>query len=177
MTTVTPPTPPAATAPPAEPSEAASGAENGSEPVAQQGIGNGQAPETEERDESGKFLSHEAMKYRRRLRDTEQERDELRERLDRIQTAEVERLASAAGLAVASDVWLHGATVDTLRGEDGSIDDETVTGLVADILHDRPGLQAVPIGDVGIGRGASASGRRHDVTPGLSNSSSRVSDE
>jgi hypothetical protein len=53
-----------------------------------------------ERDDSGKFLSREAASYRRRLRDTEAERDQLRTQLDRLQSAEVERLAGDAGLQV-----------------------------------------------------------------------------
>lgn len=157
--------PPATTTPP-EPPEA--GTEAHSPPQADQG--NGQAPEVEsdERDESGRYLSREAASYRRRLRDTEQERDQLRERLERYERAEVERLASAAGLQVAGDVWQFGAELEHLRTEDGSIDAETVKGLVADIVKDRPGLQARPVGDFGIGRGASASITRAMPKPGLS---------
>ena len=76
-----------------------------------------------------------------------------------MQTAEVERLATAAGLAVAGDVWLHGARLDTLRDEDGMIDAETVNGLVADLLADRPGLAAPKAGDFGGGRGGTAAGK------------------
>ena len=114
-----------------------------------------------ERDESGRYLSREAANYRRRLRDTEAERDSLREQLDRVQTAEVERLAAQHGLAVARDVWQFGATLETLRGEDGGIDGEVVAGLVADIVKDRPGLQAPLVGDLGIGRGGTAWTRPH----------------
>jgi hypothetical protein len=52
----------------------------------------------DERDESGCYLSREAASYRRRLRETEAERDDLRGRLDRSERAEVERLAGDAGL-------------------------------------------------------------------------------
>jgi hypothetical protein len=55
----------------------------------------------------------------------EAERDTLRDQLDVVQRAEVERLAQAAGLAVASDVWQFGASFQTVRGGDGAID--TVT--------------------------------------------------
>ena len=118
------------------------------------------SPETDgERDETGRYLSREAASYRRRLRETETERDGLRARVDNLQRAEVERLASAAGLAVASDVWQFGATLDTLRGESGEVDAETVKGLVGEIVRDRPGLRQ-PHGDVGIGRGGAANGNR-----------------
>jgi hypothetical protein len=123
---------------------------------------------TGERDESGRYLSREAASYRRRLRETESERDQLRERLDRLQTAEVERIASDAGLQVANDIWTFGASLDTLRGEDGAIDSEAVSGLVGEIVKDRPGLQARPEGDLGIGRGAAAAGTRIEQPVGLS---------
>lgn len=156
---------PAPTTPPAAP-EAAAGAP--SPPQADQG--NGQAPETEsdERDESGRYLSREAASYRRRLRDTEAERDQLRERVERYERTEVERLAARAGLQVPGDIWSFGAELEHLRTEDGSIDAETVNGLVADIVKDRPGLQARPVGDLGIGRGGSALGMHTKEHVGLS---------
>lgn len=166
-TTVTP-----ATSTPPETPEA--GTEAPSAPQADQGTGNtgaGVTPETGdgERDPAtGQFLSREAAGYRRRLRDTEQERDQIRERLERYERAEVERIAGAAGLQVAADVWLHGASLEHLRTESGDIDAETVSGLVADIVKDRPGLQARPVGDIGIGRGASAAGTRQPEKIGLS---------
>jgi hypothetical protein len=122
----------------------------------------------DDRDEGGKFLSREAASYRKRLRATEEERDQLREQLDRLQTAEVERLAGDAGLQVASDVWQFGAELANLRGEDGGIDQEAVSGLVGEIVKDRPGLQARPVGDLGIGRGSGAAGTTHTPEVGLS---------
>ena len=47
-----------------------------------------------------------------------------------MQTAEVERLAGAAGLSVPGDIWQFGASLDTLRTETGEIDAETVTRAV-----------------------------------------------
>jgi hypothetical protein len=166
---------PATTTPP-EPPEPAT--EAPSAPQADQGAGEltpqvGESPASvetgdDERDDQGRYLSREAANYRRRLRETQAERDSLRIQLDQLQRAEVERLATAAGLAVASDVWMHGAALDTLRAEDGSIDRETVTGLVADIIKDRPGLRARPVGDIGIGRGAAAAGTTTGPKVGLS---------
>jgi hypothetical protein len=130
-----------ATTAPAEP------AEPGSAPATASQEAVAQPPESDagenggERDEGGKFLSREAASYRRRLRDTEVERDQLRDQLDRVQRAEVERLAGAAGLQVPGDVWTFGAALENLRGEDGAIDADTVNGLVAEIVKDRPGLQ------------------------------------
>jgi hypothetical protein len=109
--------------------------------------------EGRERGEDGRLLSREAARYRTALRQAESDRDQLRERLDRVQRAEVERLASGAGLAVAGDVSLHGANLDTLRTDEGDIDPETVSGLVDAILHDRPGLRAPKVGSFGLGVG------------------------
>ncbi len=123
--------------------------------------GTGQTPEPGEpegeRDESGRDLNREAAGYRRRLRETEAERNQLRAQLDELQRAEVERLAGAAGLSAPSDVWTFGgASLDTLRGETGAIDADTVAGVVQAILKDRPGLARPAYGDLGIGRGGSA---------------------
>ena len=96
------------------------------------------------------------------------ERDTLREQLDRLQRSEVERLAQTHGLAVASDLWQFGASLDTLRTEAGDIDTETVTALVGDILDSRPGLKAPTPGDLGIGRGATAAGQMNKPKVGLS---------
>ena len=135
---------------PSEPPEAASA--SGASPEG--------TPEGErERGEDGRLLSREAATYRRQLRETQTERDRLREQVDAMQREQVERLAAQGGLAVASDVWLHGATLDTLRAEDGAIDSETVGGVVEAIIRDRPGLKAPKNGNVGIGLGSTAAGR------------------
>lgn len=90
------------------------------------------------------------------------ERDSLREQLERVQTAEVERLASAAGLSAPSDIWQFGASLSTMRTETGDIDPKTVTGLVTDILRDRPGLKA-QTARIGVGRGGAAVSREPKV--------------
>ena len=115
-----------------------------------------------ERGEDGRLLSREAARYRTQLRETQAERDELREQLDRMQRADVERMASSAGLAVAADVWQFGATLETLRDDAGAIDPEAVGGLVEAIIRDRPGLKAPTVGDIGIGRGNAAAGPQPD---------------
>ena len=119
---------------------------------------NASVNESGERDETGRYLSREAAGYRRRLREAETERDRLAARLDELQRGEVERLAAGAGLAAPEDVWQFGASLDTLRNDDGAIDSEVVSGLVADIVRDRPGLKAPVNGDLGIGKGNAASG-------------------
>lgn len=114
------------------------------------------------------MLSREAASYRRQLRDTQAERDSLSEQLQRVQRAEIERLAGAARLAQPSDLWTFGGDLSALVQADGLIDAEAVAGLVEGILKARPGLQAPVIGDLGIGRGDTAAGRRRYPQPGLS---------
>jgi hypothetical protein len=151
---------PAETSP--EATEGSSAPETGSEGVAEE-----QAPQAEgERDDQGRYLSREAAGYRRRLRETEAERDQLRAEVDRLQRAEVERLAGAAGMATPADLWALGTELAFLRGDDGALDAETVNGLVHDVLADRPHWRQNS-GDLGIGKGAAASGRRQ-VKVGLS---------
>lgn len=149
---------------PPEVPEAPTGPENGSQgpsseaspgPNAGNGTGDG------DRDENGRYIGREAATFRRRLRETEAERDTLREQLDRAHRAEVERIAGAE-LANPSDIWVFGATVETLRGEDGAIDTRTVEGVARDIVQSRPGLRA-PVGRIGVGRGGSAVPREPKV--------------
>ena len=108
--------------PPAEAPEAVSEPPNASERTSEADRPEGERREGEheiERGEDGRILSREAATYRRRLRDTESERDQLREQLDRLQRAEVERLASANGLAVPADVWPFGASLETCATRTG----------------------------------------------------------
>ena len=152
---------------PRQPTAPEAGTEAHSAPQADQGNGEvplqaGEVPlqpESDERDENGRYLSREAARYRTQLRAAEAERDQLRAQLDRLQTEQVEQLAASAGLAVGKDVWTFGATLQTLRGEDGGVDREMVQGLVADIVKDRPGLRDTR-GHSGIGHGDAARGPR-----------------
>lgn len=80
-------------------------------------------------------LRHEAASRRRALRATEKERDGLRERVDRHDRAEVERLV-APSLADASDVW-SAADLDALRVR-GAVDEAKVGEAVAALLASKP---------------------------------------
>lgn len=84
----------------------------------------------------------EAAKYRRRLRDTEAERDTLREQLDAARRAIVETHA-AQHLTKPSALWVTGASVDALLDTDGNIDPtlvEEACSLARDQLGaERPG--------------------------------------
>lgn len=86
--------------------------------------------------------SGEAAKYRRRLRDTEAERDTLRQRVEHMQRAEIERLA-AGKLADPADVWRDGAKLADLLDDTGNIDPDKVNGTVDGLLeaHAHWGVQ------------------------------------
>jgi hypothetical protein len=138
-----------------------------SAPQADAGAG-GQAPETGERDEQGRYLSAEAARYRVRLRETETERDQLRAHVDELQRAEVERLAASAGMAIPKDLWTLGTQLEHCRDESGRIDADTVTGLVADVLKERPTWRRGGHTRNGIGEGAAAAGTTTRQHVGLS---------
>lgn len=81
----------------------------------------------------------EAAKYRRRLRETEAERDALTSRLEAMQYAEALRLA--ADLAEPGDLFtIGGVTVADLLDEAGDIDTGKVAEAVTALLEKRPGL-------------------------------------
>ena len=143
---------------PAEGPEGVSGAENAPEGTSDTGRQGDQTDSSGERDETGRYLSREAATYRRRLRETEAERDQLRSTLDELQRGEVERLAAAAGMAVPGDLWSTGTVLANCRDDDGRIDVEVVQGLVDDVLRSRPTWRAPVNGDLGIGKGNAASG-------------------
>ena len=67
-------------------------------------------------------LRREAAGYRRRLRETEAEREKLRARLEQSDRADVERLVTGdGGSPNAEDFWLA-VQLDDLRDEDGALD-------------------------------------------------------
>lgn len=102
---------------------------------------------SEDRDPSSG--NREAANYRRRLRDTENERDTLRDRLQAAQRREVEQLAGAT-LENAADLWQFGATLDEFLDPDsGAVSPESVTGVTETMLQARPylrrGAATVPV--------------------------------
>ncbi len=80
----------------------------------------------------------EAAKYRRRLRDTEAERDTLTARVETMQKREVERLV-ATDLATPADLWLTDTTMADLVDDNGDIDPAKVGEAVTALLAERPG--------------------------------------
>jgi hypothetical protein len=120
-----------------------------------------EAPEPESEPE-GEHPNREAASYRRRLRETEAERDALRERVEGYERREAEAIARDLGAAVPSDLWTL-VGLDDLRVED-VLDAETVRSKVSTILAERPTWRrGVP--DLGAGPRLPADSERK---PGLS---------
>ncbi len=82
--------------------------------------GNGDAPP-----DDGASLRSEAARYRTRLRDAEQQRDALAQRLGRMQIAEVERLAAAA-MHQPGDLWAVGVDLTTRLDDESNVDPQRV---------------------------------------------------
>lgn len=95
-------------------------------------------PAPEESEESG---NAEAAKYRKRLRDTEAERDRLAEQVTALQRQQVDARIAAKGVKPAA-VWAITNLPDVL-GEDGAVDDDKVD---AAIQTARDQLGITPIG-------------------------------
>lgn len=90
-----------------------------------------------ETDDARPKASAEAARYRRQLRDTEAERDALRERITGYERQEAERLA-AAGLVDPTDMWAAGVKLDDLRDDKGNLDSDKVAAAVASLIEQRP---------------------------------------
>jgi len=84
-------------------------------------------------------LRKEAANYRRRLRETETERDQLRARVDQADRQAVEReIGGPGGLAKAEDFWLAGVGLDELRDDEGGLDSDKVRAARDAVLADHP---------------------------------------
>jgi len=96
--------------------------------------------QTDTRAEKG--TAGEAARYRRRLRDTEAERDQLRGRVEHLQRGEIERLA-AGRLTDPADIWRDGAQLADLTNDDGHIDPAKVNATLDALLkaHGHWGIQ------------------------------------
>jgi len=104
----------------------------------------GDAPEpddhaTDHADDPGKRARAEAAAYRRRLRDTEGERDRLAEHLLGYQRRAAEDLA-AVSLSRGDDLWLATDDVSAVLDDAGQVDPDKVTAAVQQVLDGRPQL-------------------------------------
>lgn len=103
-------------------------------------------PADDDSDQDDTGGNREAAKYRRKLRDTEAERDTLRDRLTVLQRSEVERLV-ADRFRDPADVWRDGAQVDELLDDGGNIDSAKVNTAATAVLKAHPhwDIAAAPV--------------------------------
>jgi hypothetical protein len=133
------------------------GAEDGTEVV-----------EAQDADADGDGPGREAAKYRRRLREAEAERDQLAERVEAMQRAEVERLVTADSLRPAA-LWASGVELADLVADDGIVDAAKVAAAIG-VARAQLGIAAPPVGPVvkreglGVGRPAKPSGKEAMVS-------------
>lgn len=82
----------------------------------------------------------EAAKYRRRLRETEAQRDAHAARIEAFQRRDVARIAGET-LAQPTDLFdVGGRELADLLDDDGEVDEEKVSLAAAALLESRPGL-------------------------------------
>lgn len=104
-------------------------------------------------DADGDGPGREAAKYRRRLRDTEVERDRLAERVESLQRAEVERQAAADSLRPAA-LWSSGFELADLLTDDGTVSAAKVSAAIK-ASREKLGIPAPPVGPRVPGEGRS----------------------
>lgn len=98
----------------------------------------------EDQDDGPDGAGREAAKYRRRLREAEAERDQLAERVESLQRAEVERAATADGLRPAA-LWASGVELANLLADDGTVDGPKVLAAI-EASREELGIPAPPVG-------------------------------
>lgn len=92
----------------------------------------------EEPEETAEDSNREAAKYRRRLRDTEADRDRLATQVEALQRAEIDRLATAEGIKPEA-LWASGANLAEMLTTDGTVDPDRVT-IAANAAEQTLGL-------------------------------------
>lgn len=104
---------------------------------------------------------HREARYRTERNDARAERDALAQRIATLHTREVERLASKSLSNPADLLTLGGVTLADLLDDNGDVNAEKVSEVVADVLGTRPGLKvpARPV-DMSQGLGNDRPGKR-----------------
>ena len=131
---------------------------------------NGSQADSEAGEDEQQAGGNEAARYRRRLRDTERERDRLAEQVTALQRREVDRLA-ADHLSVGGDLLALGDTaLADLLGEDGHPDAGKVHAAATALTASRPGLARPRSGPTGygLGQGSGPAGRGNAHRPAQS---------
>lgn len=80
-------------------------------------------------------------KYRKELRATEAERDQLRTRVETMMKGEAERMS---GLSKGAALWAAGATLEDLTDDEGNLDPDKVR-LAAEAARETLGAAPAPV--------------------------------
>ena len=107
--------------------------------VDQDAVDAGDQHDDDPADDDPSAPAREAAKYRRRLRETETERDGLAERLAGYQRREAERIAGDT-LSRGDDLWIATDDVSAVLDDTGAVDPDKVTAAVQAVLDGRPQL-------------------------------------
>lgn len=97
----------------------------------------------------------EAAKYRRRLRDTEAERDAARQAADAAQRALVDHLAESLERVKPAALWASGVTLKDLVDDAGNVDTAKLKAACAAAAHSF-GLSRIPKPDPSAGQNGSS---------------------
>ncbi len=117
------------------------------------------ADEQEDQGDPAAAARREAAAYRRRLRDTEGERDRLAEQVACYQRREVEALAEQGPghgyerMASGADLWTAGVQLADLLDEDGAVDPAKTQDVVTSVLTERPHWRRNLWGSSDVGQG------------------------
>lgn len=100
----------------------------------------GDAEEPDEEPDETSKAGREAAKYRRRLRETEAERDALAQRVTDLQRSVVDGIVTARGegggrLYSAEPFWAGGVDLDTLLDDEGRVDTTKVLEAADDVAR------------------------------------------
>lgn len=99
-------------------------------------------PEVAAEPEEEPTTNRREARYRRQLRDTEAERDQLAQQLEALRRDSAEAIARRT-IAEPAGLWAAGVTVEALLAEDGTVDADKVTAAAED-ARTRLGLAAAP---------------------------------
>lgn len=117
-----------------------------------------QTPDAEADDQVG-ALRREAARYRTRLREAEQQRDQSTARLADMQRAEVERTVTTGPrpLANGADLWTGGVSLEELLDDNGALDSAKLEAARERVLSEHPNWRAPTTGFDGGVRGPAPS--------------------
>lgn len=117
--------------------------------------------ETGEADNGSQEPKGREERFRKERNAAIAERDALAQRIEQMQRAEIERLASDQ-LSMPADLFsLSGNSVADYLTEDGNVDAEKVAADVAAVLAERPGLGTrSPAFDPSLGTGGNPGGKK-----------------